>query len=79
MRFYYTGMTIFIKSLPEEAVKGSMDDVSMVEGKITEEDEANILKWFKDTKEDTNKRMDFLTTDFESMKTNCADDIKLTG
>ena len=45
-------MTIFIKSLPEEAVKGSMDDVSMVEGKITEEDEANILKWFKDTKED---------------------------
>ena len=72
-------MTIFIKSLAEEAVKGSMDDVSMVEGKITEEDEANILKWFKDTREDTNKRMDFLTTDFENMKTNCADDIKLTG
>lgn len=63
----------------EEAVKHSIEDIERVQGKIREEEEANILSFFEDTRKETNDRMDFLTGDFEKMKNDCADDIKLTG
>jgi hypothetical protein len=50
-----------------------------VKGKIHEEEVAGILASFETTRGETNDRMDFLTGDFEQMKTNCADDIQLTG
>lgn len=64
--------------LLEEAVKHSIEDIERVQGKIREEEQADILTFFEDTRKETNDRMDFLTGDFEKMKNDCADDIKLT-
>ncbi|XP_046839629.1 cingulin-like isoform X1 [Xenia sp. Carnegie-2017] len=64
--------------LLEDAVKHGLEDVKRIEKKIKQEKDADMLKYFQETRKETNSRMDFLTNDFDNMKNNCAEDIQLT-
>ena len=69
----------FHSNILEEAVVHSFEDVERIKEKIRKEEELGILRRFKETRNDTNESMDYLTSDFEQMKNNCAEDIQMTG